>query len=167
MLGCLVDRKLRAMLCSLVLCPQRDLQQEYRINKQEMFITAGTDKLDTSIKINFATSTNIIQSKARIPTVKTKNWEEMHENTEETIETTEDGNKTKIKPMVFYRSHAVPTLFALHTQAPQLSRLYYDTTQQKNMYPYTCKEANTHLRTVNIEWLYGDFESKPQDSWHM
>jgi hypothetical protein len=158
--GCMVDRRLRAMLCSLVLVAQRDLQQEFRINKQELFASGNAEKLDESIKVNFRAMAKKSHTKAHFT------LQALSELDATEVADPDEGEFAP-KLMPFTRPHAVPTMFALNTQAHKLSMLYFDEKTQKIVCPYSYKDANAHLKTVNIEWSYGDSEGKQQDSWHM
>lgn len=166
--NCLVDRRLRAMLCSLVLPSQRDLQQEFRINKQELFSLGNAHHGEMSIKINFNANLKKKQTKAHMSLAALNELDTQAAAATETESADDSASVTaKIKPTAFFRPHALATMFALHKQAPKLSMLYWDEKQGKVMLPYTYKDANAHLRTVNVEWTYGDYEGKQQDSWHM
>lgn len=156
----MVDRRLRAMLCSLVLVAQRDLQQEFRINKQELFASGNAEKLDESIKVNFRAMAKKSHTKAHFT------LQALSELDATEVADPDEGEfAPKLVP--FTRPHAVATMFALNTQAHKLSMLYFDEKTQKIVCPYSYKDANAHLKTVNIEWSYGDSEGKQQDSWHM
>lgn len=179
MLNCLVDRRLRAMLCSLVLADQRDLHQEVRINTQQLFAMVNTEKVDGSVNVNFRSMLKRKQTKSHISLQVLNEMDAAAERT-----TTEgagdsaasaDGHGGRVsivapptvKPVTFVRPHACANMLALGKQAPRLGMLYWDENAGKIMLPYSYKEANAHLKTVNIEWSYGDSEGKHQDSWHL
>jgi hypothetical protein len=192
--NCMVDRRLRGMLCSLVLAAQRDLQQEFRINKQELFSMVNAEKLDMSIKVNFNPVMKKKQTKGHI-SLQTLNELDTAADSEASANVgagtgtvaTDGGtlgatagfvenrpgsavgkaDAAKAKPVAFMRPHAAANLMALSKQAPKLSMVYWDEKAGKLLLPATYKEVNAHLKTVNIEWTYGDSEGKQQDSWHM
>jgi len=181
MQNCLVDRRLRAMLCSLVLAPQRDLQLEYKINKQENFAVGMERKesidpnnpvmmkavLGAALKAGTAGSAlTAISHVVQVEAPHDAHHDE-HAHTEHTAH--EQGAAPVVKHALkaFSRPHAVAALTALHTQIGLMSQLYFDPVQKKPVMDYTFRDANAHLKTCNVEWSYTDGDVIKIDPWRL
>lgn len=201
MQGCLVDRRLRSILCSVVLVAQRDVMLEFKVNKQENFAVAAEKaeavaKAAAAVALAAATSARVRTSSygrsSKSPTL-TRGSSKMNFKTttgtgtatstgtgsrtdspvgDTTEENTADGFEGedtfgKESLVAFTRAHAVASLAGLAAQAPRMAYLYYDDKQQKIVMPYTIRDANAHLKTVNIEWSYSDGDNSKPDPWRM
>lgn len=203
MLGCLVDRRLRSILCAVVLVSQRDVMLEFKINKQENFAVAeekaeAVAKAAAAAVLAASTSARVRTSSggsggaggavgilgggrsSKSPTLtrgSSKRFVAIAEETAmTTMEATDDSSAEGLTSEdalgthsleAFTRPHAVASLAALATHAPKMSNLYYEEKQKKNVMTYTSRDANAHLKTVNIEWVYTDGDNSKLDPWRM
>lgn len=194
MQGCMIDRRLRSILCSIVLVGQRDVLQEVKINRQENF-AAQTERAEAvaveaaramsvaeavmAASAKHKTNSNYSTSAKSSPKLTKGSSKRVISTVSEEVDIAEDNTEgfegedtfgassSKAALMAFTRPHAVSSMAALAVQAPKMMNLYYDEKQQKVVFPYTFRDANAHLKTVNIEWSYTDGDNSKTDPWRM
>lgn len=187
MQNCLVDRRLRAMLCSLVLAPQRDLPLEYKINKQENF-AVGMERKESidpnnpvmmkavlGAALKAGTAGSALTAISHIVPVDTPHdahhdthRHHEHGHTEHDAHAEHGAAPVVKEPLkAFSRQHAVAALTALHTQIGMMPQLYYDAVQKRVVTDYTFRDANAHLKTCNVEWSYTDGDVIKIDPWRL
>ena len=185
MQNCLVDRRLRAILCSLVLVPQRDLAAEFKINKQENF-AAGLEKkvcdpnhpllgnvvmgASRNAGAMGAAMTAMAQSYVALPLEAPVAAADDHSHAESHVTHSDANTHTvvvKPKLTAFSRPQAVASLTALSTQVNKMSQLYFDDKQKTIVMEYTFVDANAHLKTCNVEWKYTESDVLKVDPWRL